>query len=264
MTTTTSKGAIWTMATRLAPAAIAAKNTKASATPISLGLPIAGSILPRGDADLYRFDAPLFFAKRRRCILGRLLRDRAEYEDAIRDLYVDMDKLVGRVMDAARDDDVVMVMSDHGFGSWRRVFHLNNWLEENGYLVLKDPNRRTPGLYRAVDWSRTRAYGLGFNGLYLNLAGREGQGIVPADQIDVLDPQPDETILDLGCGSGDLLASLRPSQGVGIDISAPATMIAQSICFTSPSASSAESIGGASNSITSGVGWCDVGILWWA
>ena len=43
---------------------------------------------------------------------------------------------------------------------------------------MKDPDRADPGLYLNVDWSRTRAYGLGLNGLYINLAGREERGIV--------------------------------------------------------------------------------------
>ena len=33
-----------------------------------------------------------------------------------------------------------------------------------------------------VDWRRTQAYGLGLTGLYLNLEGREGAGIVPESQ----------------------------------------------------------------------------------
>ena len=38
-----------------------------------------------------------------------------------------------------------------------------------------------------MDWSHTRAYGLGLNGLYLNLKGREQHGIVePGAQADAL------------------------------------------------------------------------------
>jgi predicted AlkP superfamily phosphohydrolase/phosphomutase len=81
------------------------------------------------------------------------------------------------------EDTLLIVMSDHGFAPYRRVFSLNTWLVENGYLVLKpgetkelprdDPSYKRVYLKSAVDWSKTRAYGMGFNGLYLNLAGRE-------------------------------------------------------------------------------------------
>jgi predicted AlkP superfamily phosphohydrolase/phosphomutase len=67
-----------------------------------------------------------------------------------------------------------MVMSDHGFANFKRQFSLNSWLREQGYLY--PPNAES--LFKGVDWSRTRAYGLGINGLYLNLKGRERDGIV--------------------------------------------------------------------------------------
>ena len=75
-------------------------------------------------------------------------------------------------------------MSDHGFTSWRRAFHLNSWLRDNGYIALKDPGlEEDPGLFGNVDWSRTRAYAMGLNGLYVNLKGREKDGAVePAER----------------------------------------------------------------------------------
>jgi predicted AlkP superfamily phosphohydrolase/phosphomutase len=78
-------------------------------------------------------------------------------------------------------------MSDHGFTSWRRAFHLNAWLREQGYLVVRDPYLRDdPGMFLNVDWARTRAYGLGLNGLYINLRGRERPGIVSSAARDLL------------------------------------------------------------------------------
>jgi predicted AlkP superfamily phosphohydrolase/phosphomutase len=87
-------------------------------------------------------------------------------------------------------------MSDHGFTSWRRSFHLNTWLRENGYLTVRDPNlKKDPGLFMNVDWSRTRAYGLGINGLYLNLRGREKHGIVDPRDRDALMREIEENLL---------------------------------------------------------------------
>ena len=97
--------------------------------------------------------------------------------------------MVGRTLDAVGDHGLVVVMSDHGFSSWRRSFNLNTWLVENGYLVLLDPTlEEDPGFFRNVDWSKSRAYGMGINGLYVNLRGREKNGTVePRDRRALMD-----------------------------------------------------------------------------
>ena len=77
-------------------------------------------------------------------------------------------------------------MSDHGFTSWRRSFSLNTWLEQNGYLTVRDRNRRDLEFLTNVDWPRTQAYALGLSGLYVNLEGREAFGIVPPSDRGVL------------------------------------------------------------------------------
>ncbi|HME68898.1 MAG TPA: alkaline phosphatase family protein [Myxococcota bacterium] len=103
----------------------------------------------------------------------------ARFKNVIPDLYRSFDKIVGATMEKMDPKTMLIVMSDHGFTSWRRAFHLNTWLKENGYLVLRDPNLKDdPGLFANVDWHRTRAYALGLNGLYINLRGREKWGIV--------------------------------------------------------------------------------------
>jgi predicted AlkP superfamily phosphohydrolase/phosphomutase len=78
--------------------------------------------------------------------------------------------------------DVLMVLSDHGFNSFRRGVNLNRWLLDNGYLALKEGADGSSEWLRDVDWSRTRAYCLGLTGMFLNLKGREAQGTVePTD-----------------------------------------------------------------------------------
>jgi predicted AlkP superfamily phosphohydrolase/phosphomutase len=96
----------------------------------------------------------------------------------IRLLYQRLDRLVGNVMDRYGSQATIFVMSDHGFGSFGRQFNLNTWLRDLGYL---QPANCT-SIMQDVDWSVTTAYGLGINGLYLNLKGRERDGFVePAD-----------------------------------------------------------------------------------
>lgn len=102
------------------------------------------------------------------------------FRHVIEDLYVQADEIVGTALERLDPDETLIVMSDHGFTSWRRAFNLNTWLAENGYLAVRDVSRQgeLPFLQN-VDWSRTRAYGLGLSGLYLNLRGRERAGRVP-------------------------------------------------------------------------------------
>jgi len=102
----------------------------------------------------------------------------SEHRDAIERLYIHNDKLVGRVLDRLKQGDVLMVLSDHGFTSFRRGVNLNRWLLEHGYLALREGADGSAEWLRDVDWSRTRAYALGLTGLFLNVRGREGQGIV--------------------------------------------------------------------------------------
>ncbi|MFQ5349198.1 MAG: alkaline phosphatase family protein [Thermoanaerobaculia bacterium] len=105
-------------------------------------------------------------------------RDRAEHRDAIEKLYQRNDALVGRVMEKLRDGDLLMVLSDHGFTSFRRGINLNSWLQANGYLKLKEGGGGSAEWLRDVDWSQTRAYAIGLTGMFLNVEGRESEGIV--------------------------------------------------------------------------------------
>ena len=94
-------------------------------------------------------------------------------------LYEEMDRLVGKVLPAVDDRTLLLICSDHGFAQFGRQFHLNTWLRDSGYLKLKaGAERKAKTSILDVDWSQTLAYGIGFNGLYLNLKDREAQGIV--------------------------------------------------------------------------------------
>lgn len=102
----------------------------------------------------------------------------APHRNAIEQLYRHNDALVGRVMEKMGKGDVLVVVSDHGFTSFRRGINLNAWLHRNGYLVLKEGADGSAEWLRDVDWSKTRAYALGLCGMYLNVRGREAEGIV--------------------------------------------------------------------------------------
>jgi predicted AlkP superfamily phosphohydrolase/phosphomutase len=142
----------------------------------------------------------------------------APHRHVVEDLYVGLDRIVGQTLDRMTPDMLLVIMSDHGFTSWRRTFHLNTWLEQNGYLTVRDPSRRAQPMFANVDWSKTRAYGLGLNGLYLNLKGREQSGIVPEAQREALVAEIEAKLLqtiDPSTGQRAITAIARPGGSSG-------------------------------------------------
>jgi predicted AlkP superfamily phosphohydrolase/phosphomutase len=103
----------------------------------------------------------------------------ARFGDVIPRTYAEMDRALDLALRKADKDTVVLVMSDHGFNSFRRGFNLNTWLVREGYHRLQRPWKQEESAYfDNTDWSKTRAYGMGLNSLYINERGREGQGAV--------------------------------------------------------------------------------------
>jgi predicted AlkP superfamily phosphohydrolase/phosphomutase len=111
----------------------------------------------------------------------------AEWGDAIPEVYRRMDAIVGEVMERMPEGTMLMIVSDHGFAPWRRTMNYNTWLAQEGYLVLQGEGPERANLedlfdqgefFVNVDWSRTRAYAMGLGNIYVNLAGREAEGIV--------------------------------------------------------------------------------------
>ena len=89
------------------------------------------------------------------------------------------DKIFGKILDDIDEDTALLVFSDHGFTSFERAFNMNNWLVENGYMTIKGSvEEKGSELFKKVDWSRTKAYCLGFCDIYLNIKGRESKGII--------------------------------------------------------------------------------------
>ena len=108
------------------------------------------------------------------------------YGDAVEKSYETMDAIVGETARALSPEDILIVLSDHGFATWRRSVNYNSWLVESGYLVLAGGARRqnlealfSKGqFWESVDWSKSRAYAMGLGDVYINLKGRETGGIV--------------------------------------------------------------------------------------
>ena len=96
----------------------------------------------------------------------------------IEELYIKMDGMIGKIIEKMDEKSILIVMSDHGFKSFRRGVNLNSWLYLNGYLSLKEGKTQSGEWFKDVDWEKTKAYALGLGGLYINQKGREAKGIV--------------------------------------------------------------------------------------
>jgi predicted AlkP superfamily phosphohydrolase/phosphomutase len=94
-------------------------------------------------------------------------------------MYRKFDRVLGKALKSIDPGIPVLVMSDHGFGPFRRAVNINNWLVKEGYLKLSaDGGSEGISIQEYADWPASKAYALGMNGLYLNLKGREKEGAV--------------------------------------------------------------------------------------
>jgi hypothetical protein len=115
--------------------------------------------------------------------------------DVVEEWYRRLDRFVGETsarVQAWTGKYRYLILSDHGFSYFHRKVHLNRWLVENGYLSMHSGGEDLSG----VDWTNTTAYAVGLNSVYLNVAGREGQGIVSADQVEPMLSELQARLLD--------------------------------------------------------------------
>jgi predicted AlkP superfamily phosphohydrolase/phosphomutase len=152
------------------------------------------ALLKDGDMDLYvqvyEFTDRIGHILWRYMDEGHPLYDKEKapvYREELKKSYIYMDKIVGEAMAVIPKGTTLIVLSDHGFASFRKEVNYNKWLVDNGFMFVKenpglmslydlfDDNRL---LFKNVDWSKTKAYALGLGNIYVNLKGREKEGIV--------------------------------------------------------------------------------------
>ena len=111
-----------------------------------------------------------------------------KYGDEIMKFYIACDTLVGEVQKELGPKDTLIVLSDHGFHTWRYSVNVNTWLVQNGFMKLNTDSVQGGenldklfghgAFFQHVDWSQTRAFSMGLGKIYINLMGRERDGIV--------------------------------------------------------------------------------------
>lgn len=128
------------------------------------------------------------------------------YDEQIDRIYSQVDGMLGEMVTRIEKMETefgekieLIVMSDHGFAPFHHKMHINDWLVQEKYLVLKEGITETHDLNLdldadgqpikgsgPVDWSKTKAYCIGFNGILLNRVDREGEGIVTDGEVAAL------------------------------------------------------------------------------
>lgn len=108
------------------------------------------------------------------------------YQNSIMSYYQKTDSVVGTVLNKLGKNDVLIILSDHGFDRFDYEMNVNTWLKENGYLTFKEGKETGGELLQDIDWSRTKAYAAGYNGIFLNIKGREGEGAIDKGEVEKL------------------------------------------------------------------------------
>ena len=135
---------------------------------------------------------------------------------AIDDHYAVMDGIIGKTLAACGDDTALIICSDHGIGSYTRSVNLNLFLAQAGYLAFKAHDPKDPGeLFAHLDWKKTQAYALGFGSVYLNLEGREKDGLVkPGDQAKELAHRIAADMMKIKDGSKQVIAAVHHKEDI--------------------------------------------------
>lgn len=111
-------------------------------------------------------------------------------------IYKETDRVLGETLKRMSPEDQLVVLSDHGFAPFRKAVHLNRWLADAGYLVFKPGEQPANALFGGVDWSQTKAYALGLNGIFINQRGREPEGSVSVAETKALKASIIEQLVD--------------------------------------------------------------------
>jgi predicted AlkP superfamily phosphohydrolase/phosphomutase len=105
------------------------------------------------------------------------------YENVIPDYYLWLDEQIGSVMEMLDSETILLLVSDHGAQRLDGGIVVNQWLIDEGLLVLDEyPKEITPFDKLKVNWAKTKVWSEGgyYARVFFNVQGREPQGVIPA------------------------------------------------------------------------------------
>lgn len=105
-----------------------------------------------------------------------------QFQHAIRDYHRYVDGLIGQLLSFVDDNTTVLIVSDHGAKRMEGSIAINEWLVQQGYLVLNHyPSQPTRFAQLDINWAATRAWSEGgyYARVFINVQGREPSGVVP-------------------------------------------------------------------------------------
>ena len=128
-----------------------------------------------------------------------------EMREKVRDYFKYVDSEIGEIISNLDENTTIILMSDHGAKRMNGRVNLNEWLMKEGYLVLKKKPEKEVQIYNApVDWKKTKAFALGayYACVFLNVKGRDPQGIVDPGEVGKLKKELKKKIADITDDSG--------------------------------------------------------------
>jgi predicted AlkP superfamily phosphohydrolase/phosphomutase len=138
-------------------------------------------------------------------------------ENAIKDYYRFVDSKIGEILSRIDPATAVLVVSDHGAQTMRGGICINEWLIREGYLRITGKPPGVIPLHKAtIDWQQTKAWGEGgyYSRIFLNVEGREPQGIIPRKDYAAVRDELKEKLEALGDEQGNPIGTrvLKPEE----------------------------------------------------
>ncbi|MFX0087903.1 MAG: alkaline phosphatase family protein, partial [Candidatus Hodarchaeota archaeon] len=110
-----------------------------------------------------------------------LYQENSKFKHVIRDYYKAVDNYLGELLELIDKNTFVLVASDHGVKPMKGTFCINEWLIKEGYLVLNQRPKEPTNISEVdINWDKTKAWAWGgyYSRIFLNIKGREKNGII--------------------------------------------------------------------------------------
>jgi predicted AlkP superfamily phosphohydrolase/phosphomutase len=139
------------------------------------------------------------------------------FENAINDYYRFVDEKIGEVLSRIDPATAVLVVSDHGAQTMHGGICINEWLMKENYLRIASKPAGVVPLHKAtIDWQQTKVWGEGgyYSRIFLNVEGREPQGIIPRKDYDAVRDELKEKLEALGDEQGNPIGTrvIKPEE----------------------------------------------------